>query len=112
MKVNFNAWRASLNAPPIPLVSNKDEVNTSDKSSYLTVELRYTPADASSKVYKKNVSYFKNGTPKQYLEFRKDVDKVLHGQDITTGPAQYAMVRTLLRGDALRRIFVERRQPT
>ena len=55
-----------------------------------------------SRVYKKNVRYFKNGTPKQYIDFRADVAKIVVGQAITTGPAQYAMVRTLLRGDALR----------
>ena len=102
MKVNYNAWHTALQLPPIPLISEKDEVDTQDKASYLTVELRYTPADADSKVYKKNIRYFKNGTPKQYIEFRADVKKVIAGQAITTGPAQYAMVRTLLRGDALR----------
>ena len=102
MKVNYNAWHTALQLPPIPLISEKDEVDTQDKASYLTVELRYTPADADSKVYKKNIRYFRNGTPKQYIDFRADVSKVVVGQAITTGPAQYAMLRTLLRGDALR----------
>ena len=102
MKVNYNAWHVALQQPPIPLKPLRNEVDTQDKNSYLTVELRYTPADPDSRVYKKNVQYFKNGTPKQYIEFRADVTKVIVGQAITTGPAQYAMVRTLLRGDALR----------
>ena len=53
--------------PPIPLITEKDELDTQEKGSYLTVELRYTPADDDSKVYKKNIRYFKNGTPKQYI---------------------------------------------
>jgi hypothetical protein len=102
MKVNYNAWHTALQVPPIPLITEKDEVDTQEKGSYLTVELRYTPADDDSKVYKKNIRYFKTGTPKQYIEFRADIKKVITGQAITTGPAQFAMVRTLLRGDALR----------
>ena len=102
MKVNYNAWRAQITAPPIPLSVKKDEVDPQDKNSYLTVELRYSPADPDSRVYKKNVRYFKGGTPKQYIDFRADVEKVITGQSITMGPAQFAMVRTLLRGDALR----------
>ena len=102
MKVNYNAWHVAMQQPPIPLKPLKLELDTQDKNSYLTVELRYTPADADSRVYKKNVRYFKSGTPKQYIDFRADVTKIIVGQAITTGPAQYAMVRTLLRGDALR----------
>ena len=102
MKVNYNAWHVAMQQPPIPLKPLRNEVDTQDKNSYLTVELRYTPTDPDSRVYKKNVQYFKNGTPKQYIEFRADVTKIIVGQAITTGPAQYAMVRTLLRGDALR----------
>ena len=73
MKVNYNAWQTAMQLPPIPLVAEKDEVDTKEKGSYLTVELSYTPADADSKVYKKNIRYFKNGTPKQYIEFRAEI---------------------------------------
>ena len=102
MKVNYNAWHVALQQPPIPLKPLRTEVVTQDKNSYLTVELRYTPADPDSRVYKKNVQYFKNGTPTQSIDFRADVAKIIVGQAIGTGPAQYAIVRTLLRGDALR----------
>ena len=87
MKVYFNAWQnAMVHSPTIPLEPLKDEVDTQDKNMYLTVEVRYTPADANSKVYKKNLRYFKDGTPKQYIEFRADVSNVIVGQAITTGP--------------------------
>ena len=66
------------------------------------MELRYVPTDATSAKYKKNVKYYEGGCPKAHLIFVEDVHKILIGQNNTTGPEQYAMTRTLLRGDALR----------
>ena len=102
MKHNYWNWAKSLCIPPIPLLSDEDKVDTSNKDDFFTVELRYVPADPTSAKYKKNVKYYEGGCPKAHLTFIEEVRKILIGQNITTGPAQYAMTRTLLRGDALR----------
>ena len=102
MKHDYYSWAKALNIPPIPLNGDRDEVDTSKKQDYPTVELRYVPTDPDSAKYKRNICYYDGSCPKAHLEFCEDMNKVLLGQNITSGPQQFAMTRTLLRGDALR----------
>ena len=108
MKLDYYLWAKALNIPPISLKAERAEVDTSKKDEYLTVELRYVPTNENSAKYKKNVRYYKGNCPKAHLEFVDDIHKVLVGQNITEGPQQFAMTRTLLRGDALRIFDLEK----
>ena len=55
----------------------------------------------TSPMYSMSVRYFDNGTPEEWLMFQKALSKVLIGQNITTGPPTYGMVRRLMEGAAL-----------
>jgi hypothetical protein len=48
-----------------------------------------------------SIHFFNTGTQEEWLMFWKDLAKVLIGQDITTGPPTYGMVRCLLKGATL-----------
>eukprot|EP00957_Ditylum_brightwellii_P124737 9507325-Ditylum_brightwellii.AAC.1 len=39
--------------------------------------------------------------PKKWIKFRRGLQAVLNGQNMTQGPASYAVAKTLLKGDAL-----------
>eukprot|EP00957_Ditylum_brightwellii_P120795 9213667-Ditylum_brightwellii.AAC.1 len=39
--------------------------------------------------------------PKEWIKFRRGLQAVLKGQNVTQGPASYAVAKTLLKGDAL-----------
>jgi hypothetical protein len=86
-------------AAPIPLV--KVETPEPAKGEYLTLTLWANPANAQSAMREILVAYFKEGTPEQWLNFLTKVREVLEGQGLTTGPQKYAMMSTLLKGDAL-----------
>jgi hypothetical protein len=72
---------------------NKDEV--------LNFKLRTDPKDKDSTTYELTIGYFSKGTAEELLLFLRSVKKILKGQDVTTGPTQYALMRRLLQGDAL-----------
>ena len=59
------------------------------------------PANENSSTYKLTVLYFQARTPEELLLFIRSLKKVLVGQNITTGPNQYALARQLLQGDVL-----------
>ena len=42
-----------------------------------------------------------SGTPKEWLRFVRNVSKVFVGQNLTTGPQQYAYIHRLLDGNSL-----------
>jgi hypothetical protein len=84
--------------PPIPL--QRPEVPELKKSEYLVMKLRTDPADPASQTYDLSIRYFRMGTPEEWLLFVRDLRRVLIGQNITTGPAKYAMIRRLISGDA------------
>lgn len=95
------------NPPPIPL--ERPEKVELQKGEYLSLKLQSTPGDANSQTYELSIPYYGSGTPEQWLKFKRDLNRVLVGQNITTGPPKFAMARRLLEGDALSK-FNERAQ--
>ncbi len=87
-------------APP-PITLERPTPPELKKGTYVTVKLRSVPTEDNSQTYDLNIGIFRSGTPEAFLEFRKDVEKAVIGQNITTGPGSYAMARRLLSGDAL-----------
>jgi len=60
-----------------------------EKGEYLSYKLRNIPSDNSSPVYKLTIPYFGTGTCKEWLKFRDNLDKMLIGQNVTTGPGKF-----------------------
>ena len=84
---------------PIPL--ERPEKKKLSKDEYLTFKLRNNPAEADSTTYESTVPFFSEGNPEETLDFVTDIRRVINGQNITTGPARYTVMRRLLKGDAL-----------
>lgn len=79
----------------------RPEIRELEKGEYQTYKLRNTPTDPDSPTYALAVPYFSSGCVEEWLKFRRNLTKVLTGQNVTTGPAQYSVARRLLDGDAL-----------
>ena len=85
--------------PPIPL--RKDEPEQLLKGTYLSMELKSNPDNDDSPTFKKDVVYFKDGTPEEFLDWEENLTMVLRGQDITIAAHKYSMAKRLLKGSAL-----------
>lgn len=85
--------------PPIPL--KRPDPPHLVKGDYLAYKLRNDPADDTSPTYELCVPYFGTGSCEDWLKFRDNLDKVIVGQHVTTGPAKFVVARRLLTGDAL-----------
>ncbi len=85
--------------PPIPLTRPKAKELI--KGQYESMKLRTVPTDVNSPTYELTIVYFSSGMPEEWLMFRKSLTKVIVGQNLTTGPGKYALVRRVLTGDAL-----------
>ena len=59
------------------------------------------PKDTDSPQHELTVPCFSSGTCEEWLVFRKNLMKVIHGLNLTTGPTQLELARSLLTGDAL-----------
>ena len=79
----------------------RPQAKTLEKGQYHTYKLRTVPTDTASPVYELTVPFFSSGTAEEWIKFRRGVAAVLAGKNVTTGPASYALVKTLLKGDAL-----------
>jgi hypothetical protein len=64
-------------------------------------KLRAVPTNPDSQLNSLSVPYYTTGTPEQWILIRKNLDKVLIGQHITTGHPAYAMTWHILEGMAL-----------
>lgn len=85
--------------PIIPL--ERPEEKQLRKDQYLTFKLRSVPTDEASTTYDLSVPFFSNGSPEELLIFLNLLNRVFVGQNVTTGPQKYALIRRLLIGDAL-----------
>lgn len=85
--------------PPIPL--ERPAIKELKKQEYLVMKLRSDPADANSQTYDLTIQFFRTGTPEEWLLFQRDLNRVLTGQNITTGPQKFTMIRRLITGDTL-----------
>ena len=47
------------------------------------------------------MAYFRDGTPKEWLLFKKNLARCITRQNVTSGPTKYALARRLLSGRAL-----------
>ena len=86
--------KGAKKAPPIPL--ERDDVRSLKRGDYLAYKLRNVPGDDSSPVYELCVPYFGTGTCEEWLKFRNNLEKVLLGQNVTTGPGN---LEFLVRGN-------------
>ena len=93
-KVNPNTKRSVI---PI----KRSEANTLEKGHYHMYSLCTSPTSVDSPVYKLAILFFDNGLAEEWIKFWRNLEAVLKGQNVTSGPAKYAVAKTLLKGDAL-----------
>eukprot|EP00957_Ditylum_brightwellii_P046911 3560518-Ditylum_brightwellii.AAC.1 len=68
---------------------------------YYTYKLYTTPTDATLPIYELSVPFFDEGTQEEWIKVWRKLQAVLKGQNVTQGPASYAVTKTLLKGDTL-----------
>ena len=84
--------------PIIPL--ELPEMEDFESSRYIEHTCHNTPGDSTSGKYVTKIPRFDSGTPKQWIIFVDLVQKVLVGQNVTTGPPMYKCMEMVLKGDA------------
>ncbi len=78
---NGEPRRLRMTLPPIPL--EREERQILEDGNYVSFKLRAVPVDPESQLYSLSVPYYSTGTPEKWIRFRKNLDKVLIGQNIT-----------------------------
>ena len=111
MKINVNNNNGNSKAtrrvvPPIPY--DRPEKKNYAKGEYITLNLRTVPNHEGSAMHDLIVAthdlivlYFSTGTQEEWLRWKRDLGRVLQGQNVTTDSGKYNMTRRLLKGDAL-----------
>ena len=71
------------------------------KGEYETLKLFTAPGDANNTTtYEFALRYFRTGTPEEWLLYKADLKKAIHGLHLTTGPQRYSLARRVLKGAA------------
>jgi len=101
MKIVPSSAKSLQQVPaPIPLVRVKKS-DGEGQSKHLQIELKSNPSQPTSQKYKMSVAVFQGGSIEEFLNWKKDLEKVFEGQAIRTAPAKFAMAKRLLDGDPL-----------
>ena len=79
----------------------RPEKQGKNKNANEKIKCQTNPQDTNSTTYKIPMSYFRDGTPEEWLLFKKKLKRCIEGQSATTGQAKYALARRLLAGQAL-----------
>ena len=92
----------------IPFV--KEQPKVVSKDDRLSMKLRSTPNDVQSITYELKTFAFDEGSPERWLEHIQTFRKIIAGQNITSGPPTFAMLKRLIKGKTLtdfNRIYAE-----
>eukprot|EP00957_Ditylum_brightwellii_P086522 6582968-Ditylum_brightwellii.AAC.1 len=87
-------WHSNPNVKRAVIAVTRPTPRKLECGQFHTFKLYTTPADTDSPTYKLSIPFFDEGLP-------KELKAVLKGQNVTQGPASYAVAKTLLKGDAL-----------
>ena len=98
-KTTSNLAKRKMIIPVIPLA--RPDRPDLKKNECLSFKLRSNPNDEQSTTYELTIAFFSGGAPEDLLLFLKNLNKVMVGQNITSGPNMFSLVRRLLQGDAL-----------
>ena len=71
------------------------------KHEFVKLDLKSRPGEEGSETYALNVRFYDSGTPREWINWCKNFEKVVAGHSLTTGPDKCNMARTLLCGDML-----------
>ena len=71
------------------------------KGEYVILKCRTIAGDASSPTYNLPILYFKTGSPEEFLNWGKNLDKAIIGQDYTIVEFKYGMALRFLDGYSL-----------
>jgi len=85
--------------PPIPY--DRPAKKAIKKEDLITFKLKSDPNNADSPLHTLSIQPYSLGTCEELLNFIIKINKIIKGQNITTGPNQFALIRQLLQGDAL-----------
>ena len=104
MKVDLASVSSSLGSrsiviPPIPLARPTEEKTKLTETCKF--KLWSNPGERDSLTYEVVVKFFKSGTPEEFIQTVIALERIFKGQDITTGPEQYAMCRKVFQNEAL-----------
>jgi hypothetical protein len=87
---------------PVPIPYDRPERPKDKDSEDVSVfKLRTNPNDNHSQTYDMKVLTYRTGTVEEFLLWKKDLNKVLVGQNVLSATDMFAMTRRLLDGDAL-----------
>ena len=104
MKVSTSSLKSQTNrrqvVPVIPLTRPETKVSLT-KGEYSVLKCKTTPDVEGAATYDLPIPYFKTGTAEEFLRWKRNVQRALTGQNVTTGPGQYNLTRKLMDGDAL-----------
>ena len=90
-----------LDAKQAVIPFERPEAKTLETVQCHVYKLWTSPTNADSPVYKLTVLFFESRSLEQGIKFWKNLEAVLKGQNVTSGPAKYAVFKSLLKGDAL-----------
>ena len=85
---------------PIPY-ERQERSKDKDNEDVSIFRIRTNPTDKDSQTYDMKVLTFHTGSVEEFLLWKKDLTKVLVGQNVLSAPDKFAMTRRLLDGDAL-----------
>lgn len=97
-----NWYSNRVNTIPPPILFKRSLWNKdAEGADTSTFKLRSNPSEKDSQLYELKARSFAAGTVEQYILWKRDLDKILKGQNVTRPKDKYEMARRVLYGDAL-----------
>jgi hypothetical protein len=101
-KKPMNWYLNRVNTIPPPILFKRSLWNKdAEGADTSTFKLRSNPSDKDSQLYELRARSFAAGTVEQYILWKRDLDKIIKGQNMTRPKDKFEMARRVLYGDTL-----------
>ena len=95
----YNAKQGII--PPPICMKRTAWIKDADNDSVTVFKLRSNPSDPKSQIYEMKARAFSTGSAEEFIMWRRDLNKILKGQNVVQEADKFDMAVRVLEGDAL-----------
>jgi hypothetical protein len=97
-----NYYNAKQHTIPPPIAIKRAKwVKDAEDNAVTVFKLRSNPTQAKSQLYEMKARSFSTGSVEQFIMWKRDLHKIIKGQNITQAADKFEMTKRVLEGDAL-----------
>jgi hypothetical protein len=103
LRSKMAAFKSTVDDPVIPLVPEPLPSIKDDKTKWIQLDLKVKAGSTAQNaaIYKKNIRVFDDGTPYEWIHFRREIEEVFRQNSVDRASDRVAIISAILKNESL-----------